>query len=396
MANDSNCEYDDPPSPEKTKEPVSPLKLKPLHANGWLHDMKLSSPTAALVSNGSSGSFDPTYRAWTVSLMPHRILVVAVLIFVRGGTTVHLLLSLQKKYPSALSAFDQIVVCGKGKKMALFLDYDGTLSPIVDEPDNAVMSDQMREVVRNAALHLPTAIVSGRSRDKVFDFVKLTELYYAGSHGMDIMGPVGEHDSVTEHRRSINSSKNQGKEVKIFQAATEFLPMIDEVFRLLIDKTKAINGVKVENNRFCVSVHYRNVEEKDWQLVAECTDDVLKVYPRLRLTHGRRVVLEVRPVIDWNKGKAVEFLLDSLELANCKNVLPIYIGDDLTDEDAFKVLRDDKRGFGILVSSVPKESHALYSLMDPSEVGLMTYSATVPCYGLLEETSDVEGGRSIT
>jgi len=48
-------------------------------------------------------------------------------------------------------------------------------------------------------------------------------------------------------------------------------------------------------------------------------------------------VLEVRPVIDWNKGKAVEFLLDSLGLADSDNVLPIYIGDDRTDEDAFKV-----------------------------------------------------------
>uniref|UniRef100_A0A0E0I0U0 Trehalose 6-phosphate phosphatase n=1 Tax=Oryza nivara TaxID=4536 RepID=A0A0E0I0U0_ORYNI len=335
--NGRSSEYDDPASLEKMEELVLPLKLMPLHTNCRLYDMRLSSPTATCVINSSSGSFDPIYRAWT------------------------------KKYPSALNAFDHIVAYGKGKKIALFLDYDGTLSPIVDEPDNAIMSDQMREVVRNAALHLPTAIISGRSRDKVFDFVKLTELYYAGSHGMDIMGPVGEHDSVTDHRSSINSNRKQGKGVKIFQAGTEFLPMINEVFRLLIDKTKAIDGVKVENNKFCVSVHYRNVEEKNWQLVSQCTNDVLKVYPRLRLTHGRKV-LEVRPVIDWNKGKAVEFLLDSLDLANCKNVLPIYIGDDRTDEDAFKVLRDDKRGFGILVSSVPKDSHALYSLIDPSEV----------------------------
>uniref|UniRef100_A0A0E0LKQ6 Trehalose 6-phosphate phosphatase n=1 Tax=Oryza punctata TaxID=4537 RepID=A0A0E0LKQ6_ORYPU len=309
--NGRSSEYGDPASLEKMGELVLPLKLMPLHTNGWLYDMRLSSPTATCVINSSSGSFDPIYQAWT------------------------------KKYPSALNAFDHIVAYGQGKKIALFLDYDGTLSPIVDEPDNAIMSDQMREVVRNAALHLPTAIISGRSRDKVFDFVKLTELYYAGSHGMDIMGPVGEHDSVTDHRSSINSNRKQGKGVKIFQAGTEFLPMINEVFRLLIDKTKAINGVKVENNKFCVSVHYRNVEEK---------------------------VLEIRPVIDWNKGNAVEFLLDSLDLANCKNVLPIYIGDDRTDEDAFKILRDDKRGFGILVSSVPKDSHALYSLIDPSEV----------------------------
>lgn len=79
-------------------------------------------------------------------------------------------------------------------------------------------------------------------------------------------------------------------------------------------------------------------------------------------------VLEVRPVIEWNKGKAVEFLLESLGLSNNDEFLPIFIGDDKTDEDAFKVLKESNRGFGILVSSVPKESNAFYSLRDPSEV----------------------------
>lgn len=173
-----------------------------------------------------------------------------------------------------------------------------------------------------------------------------------------------------------------------------------QVFGLLVDKVKGIDGARVENNKFCVSVHYRNVNEKvenfnllktrcgmenhagtsrwhvhrftasdefdffffsfkDWALVARCTDDVLKAYPRLRLSHGRKVappdnllllragdetnccempqVLEVRPMVDWNKGKAVEFLLDSLGLVDSDEVLPIYIGDDRTDEDAFKV-----------------------------------------------------------
>ncbi|KAL6896723.1 hypothetical protein ACP4OV_007295 [Aristida adscensionis] len=329
-SNGSNHAHD-PPTSEELKEPALPVKVMPLHANGWLSDMRISSPTDIRVNISNPGAFDSTYRAWT------------------------------KKYPSALNAFDNIMSYGKGKQIALFLDYDGTLSPIVDDPDNAVMSDQMREVVRKAALHLPTAIISGRSCDKVFDFVKLTELYYAGSHGMDIMGPVGKSD----YRSSTNSSNRQD-EVKIFQAASEFLPMIDEVLRLLVEKIRGINGAKVENNKFCVSVHYRNVIDKDWPLVAQRTNEVLKAYPRLRLSHGRKV-LEVRPVIDWDKGKAVEFLLDSLGLANSDNVLPIYIGDDRTDEDAFKVLQEDKRGFGILVSSVPKESHALYSLVDPSE-----------------------------
>ncbi|XP_020202180.1 trehalose-phosphate phosphatase A, partial [Cajanus cajan] len=106
---------------------------------------------------------------------------------------------------------------------------------------------------------------------------------------------------------------------------------------------------------------------KSWDLVGQRVHDVLKEYPRLRLTHGRKV-LEVRPVINWDKGKLVTFSLELLGLNNCDDVLPMYIGDDRTDEDAFYVLREGNRGYGILVSSAPKESNAVYSLRDPSEV----------------------------
>ncbi|KAL5728218.1 trehalose-phosphatase [Ranunculus cassubicifolius] len=271
------------------------------------------------------------------------------------------------KYPSALDSFEQILNYAKGKKIALFLDYDGTLSPIVDDPERAFMSSAMRSTVKNVAKYFPTAIISGRSRDKVFEFVGLTELYYAGSHGMDIMGPVRESGNGDNHSNCIKSTDKQGKEVSLFQPASEFLPMIDEVFRSLIEITKDIEGAKIENNKFCVSVHYRNVDEKYWTTVGESVMNLLKGYPRLRLTHGRKV-LEVRPVIDWDKGKAVEFLLDSLGLSDREDVLPIYVGDDRTDEDAFKVLRERNQGYGILVSSVPKESNAFYSVKDPSEV----------------------------
>ncbi|KAJ4712820.1 Trehalose 6-phosphate phosphatase [Melia azedarach] len=270
------------------------------------------------------------------------------------------------KYPSALKSFEHITSYAKNKKIAMFLDYDGTLSPIVDDPDCAIMSESMRSAVRNVAKYFPTAIISGRSRDKVYDLVGLTELYYAGSHGMDIMGPVA-HTMSDDHPNCIKSTDQMGKEVTLFQPAREFIPMIQEVLKILVENTKSIKGAKVENHKFCVSVHYRNVDEKNWPTIAQCVHDIIKDYPRLRLTHGRKV-LEVRPVIDWNKGKAVEFLLESLGLSNSDDVLPIYIGDDKTDEDAFKVLREKNRGYGILVSSVPKETKAFYSLRDPSEV----------------------------
>ncbi|MCH79735.1 trehalose-phosphate phosphatase A-like, partial [Trifolium medium] len=316
--------------------------LEDVFSCGWLDAMKSSSPPPKNktkdVNHGFASSEADPYFNWLL------------------------------KYPSALTSFDQITNYAKGKRIALFLDYDGTLSPIVDNPDCAFMSDNMRAAVKKVAEYFPTAIISGRSRDKVHEFVGLTELYYAGSHGMDIIGPVRQSLSVSHNHPNciIKSTDKQGKKVNLFQPAAEFLPMINEVLKSLIECTKDIKGSKVENNKFCVSVHYRNVDEKSWSLVAQRVNDVLKGFPRLRLTHGRKV-LEVRPVINWDKGKAVTFLLESLGLNNCDDVLPIYIGDDRTDEDAFKVLREGNKGYGILVSSAPKESSASYSLRDPSE-----------------------------
>ncbi|KAK1288602.1 putative trehalose-phosphate phosphatase 6 [Acorus calamus] len=293
--------------------------------NAWVDSMKASSPTHVKASPLSSLD-DQT--SWMV------------------------------RHPSALGMFEQITSASKGKQIVMFLDYDGTLSPIVEDPDRAFMSDAMRAVVREVARYFPTAIVSGRCRDKVYSFVQLAELYYAGSHGMDIKGPSKGH--------RYNKYK-KGSRAVLFQPASEFVPMIDEVYKALMEKTKSIPGAKVENNKFCLSVHYRCVDEKKWSGLAEQVRSVLKEYPKLRLTQGRKV-LEIRPTIKWDKGKALEFLLESLGFADCNDVLPVYIGDDRTDEDAFKVLRNRGQGLGILVSKIPKDTNASYSLQEPSEV----------------------------
>ncbi|PWA86167.1 HAD-superfamily hydrolase, subfamily IIB [Artemisia annua] len=317
-------------SPFLTVPWKKPGVLDDVLSTSWLDAMKSSSPRNLIKNNGndfSSNDVDLAYLNWML------------------------------KYPSALTSFEQIANNARGKRIALFLDYDGTLSPIVDNPDHAFMSSAMRAAVRNVAKYVPTAIISGRSREKVRKFVGLKELYYAGSHGMDIMAP---DQPPTDHTTEVNAGN-------LYQPASEFLPMMNEVFVSLVEITKNIEGVKVEDNKFAVSVHYRNVDEKNWETVAQYVHDTMKNYPRLRLTHGR-MVLEVRPVLKWDKGKAVEFLLESLGLSNCDDVLPIYVGDDRTDEDAFKFLRESNRGFGILVSPAPRESNAYYSLKDTSEV----------------------------
>ncbi|KAM1134822.1 hypothetical protein TB2_043903 [Malus domestica] len=293
--------------------------------NAWVDSLRASSPTRVKSATPQSLSETVDYNSWTIH------------------------------HPSAMSMFEQITNASKGKQIVMFLDYDGTLSPIVEDPDSAFMSNEMRKAVRDAARYFPTAIVSGRCRDKVYSFVQLGELYYAGSHGMDIRGP------------SKSSKYKNDNQAVLFQPASEFVPMIDEVYKTLLEKTRSISGARVENNKFCLSVHFRCVDEKSWAALAEQVRLVLNEYPKLRLTQGRKV-LEIRPTIKWDKGKALEFLLESLGYANSNEVFPVYIGDDRTDEDAFKVLRDRGQGFGILVSKVPKETNASYTLQEPAEV----------------------------
>ncbi|KAF3672088.1 putative transaldolase-like [Capsicum annuum] len=125
-----------------------------------------------------------------------------------------------------------IDVSSDDANIEIFLDYDGTLSPIVDDPDRAFMSNE------------------------VYELVGLPELYYAGSHGMDIMLPV-ENTLATNDANCIKATDQQGKEVNLFQLARKFLSMIDEVFRTLVKKTKDIKVQKLRTISFvplCITV----------------------------------------------------------------------------------------------------------------------------------------------
>lgn len=309
--------------------------------HGWLAAMKDSSPPRSrssqndLFGKSDIDMVDLHHRAWIA------------------------------KHPSALDKFDQIIEAANMKRIVVFLDYDGTLSPIVEDPERAFMSDEMRTVVKEIAYLFPTAIITGRSREKVYEFVQLQELYYAGSHGMDIMGPVEGCNGVkAQGKKTLDA---EGNEVILFQPASEFTIIMNEVCKLLEDKAKKVPGATVEHNKFCVTVHFRCVKEEKWAALAEDVHKVVQLYSNLYLTQGRKT-LEIRPSIAWNKGKALEYLLKTLGYGNRSDVYPIYLGDDRTDEDAFKVLKRRKHGLGILVSNVAKDTNAVCSLSDPSEV----------------------------
>ncbi|XP_076913055.1 putative trehalose-phosphate phosphatase D [Bidens hawaiensis] len=235
------------------------------------------------------------------------------------------------KHPSALETFDEMIVAAKGKKIVVFLDYDGTLSNIVPNPDQAFMSK------------------------KVYGFVKLDDIYYAGSHGLDIAAPF----------QCIGDPKFQNKAFDKNHRYTSL--QFARYFDVLKEETNDIKGVMLENNKFCVSVHFRHVSDEDFPILEEVVKSVVDELEEFRLSEGRKV-FEIRPDIEWDKGHAMEYLLETFGYGSSNDVLPIYIGDDRTDEDAFKAIKKRGNGYSIVVSSSPKDTMALYSLRSPSDV----------------------------
>src|SRR6476661_9188587 len=221
--------------------------------------------------------------------------------------------------PSALDHIDEIMAGRDGKRPAVFLDYDGTLTPIVSHPEDAWLSESMRQTLRSLAARVPVAILSGRDLDDVRGRVLVDGIVYAGSHGFDIAGAGGL-------RRELG---------------TAYLPVLDKAETELREALDEIPGAQLERKHFSVAAHYRNVNENDAFRVALVMDGVAARHRELRRMDGKKVY-ELLPDIDWNKGKAALWLLETL--LEGRNALPIYIGDDRTDEDAFRAL--DQRGIG--------------------------------------------------
>ncbi|MFW5693200.1 MAG: trehalose-phosphatase, partial [Thermoguttaceae bacterium] len=245
--------------------------------------------------------------------------------------------------PSALDSLKSLQRRLEGKRLALFLDYDGTLTPIVARPEDAAMHDAMRRTVRRLAELTPVAVVSGRDRADVESLVGLPELIYAGSHGFDIRGP----DLHREH-----------------EGGRAALPELDEAENVLGRELAAVEGAQVERKRFAVAVHYRNVPEEKVEEVRRAVERFAEGHRKLLLRGGKKI-FELQPDIDWHKGKAVLWLLEVLGL-DSPDVVPMYLGDDVTDEDAFAVLED--RGIGVVVGDDTLPSHADYWLADTDQV----------------------------
>ena len=226
--------------------------------------------------------------------------------------------------------------------MSLFLDFDGTLTPLIRNPERVRLNTPTRNVLldilgsRTIALH----VISGRSLDDVAARVGVDGITYAGNHGMEIMG---------RYVRFVDPIA--------LSARNDLLDLTDQLRGAL----QPFRGVQIEFKRLTATVHYGKTAETEIPAVREIVDDLAEVYsPSLRLRSGVDSV-DILPSTSWNKGSAVNWINE------CCGIPPqysIYIGDDSTDEDAFKALPE---GITIRVGDTPT-SAAMFLLNDPVEV----------------------------
>lgn len=231
------------------------------------------------------------------------------------------------------------------ESLLLLLDYDGTLTPIVKHPELAILRRDVRDVIRLLSKDVKVAIISGRDLENVKKLVEIEDLFYAGSHGFEISGPGNMHFEFDAANRALPELSNAEQDVK------QGLIEIEEVL--------------FEKKKFSLAIHYRNVnKQEEVDRIETVLERIAKRYKSLVITKGKKV-FEIRPKLNWDKGKAVRWLAGRIFEIDT-SVYPLYIGDDLTDEDAFYEIKE--WGRSALVGDHDYESFADIRLKDTEDV----------------------------
>jgi trehalose 6-phosphate phosphatase len=225
------------------------------------------------------------------------------------------------------------------------LDYDGTLTPIVASPDDAHLPSGARRVLTDLAARADTtvAVLSGRALADVRARVGVNGIFYAGNHGLEVEGPG---------LRLVQSG------------ALTALPALRQAGDTLGRELAGIAGVIVEDKGVSLTVHYRQVARERRAEVRSVAVRTGMGRQGIRVTEGKMVV-ELRPDLDWHKGSALEFLRASLPGGEAGPA--VFVGDDRTDEDAFRALGPG--GWGVVVAAeTPPATAARAILASPAEV----------------------------
>ncbi|WP_120243883.1 trehalose-phosphatase [Halopiger aswanensis] len=234
---------------------------------------------------------------------------------------------------TALSNASRLLAC---------LDFDGTLAPIVEEPDEAAPTPANEAAVEALAAEsaVTTAIISGRALTDVRERIDGPSIY-AGNHGLEL-----------ERRGSV----------AVHPVARKRATRIERACETLETALEPIPNARIEDKRLTATVHVRSVPEAAHPVVERRTREVVDRFggDALEISGGKQI-LEIEPSIPWGKGNAVE-LIDA-ELP--EDTVALYIGDDTTDESAFRAVEPD--GVGILVGD-DEPSAASTRVASPADV----------------------------
>lgn len=210
-------------------------------------------------------------------------------------------------------------ICGS-RHLLLLLDYDGTLTPIAPSPKQATLPRATKSILRKLSRNprLSVALISGRALAELRQLVGLRGLTYIGNHGLEFW---------REGERTV---------LDIPQSSREAL---DQILPRLAELVSDIPGTQLENKGLAVGLHYRQVPRDESRRLKAAVRQAALPFVRsgaLTLLNGKRVI-EVRPSVHWTKGHAALWLIRQVRR---RSVLPIYVGDDQTDEEAFRMLKD--------------------------------------------------------
>jgi len=227
---------------------------------------------------------------------------------------------------------------------AVLLDYDGTLTPLVADPATACLSPAMRQVLTLLVQHphFQVAIMSGRTLADLQAHVDGQVPYLAGNHGLEMVGPQARY---------------------CHPAARHLRPELAALAQSLHHHLRARAGVWVEDKGLTLTVHVREVPPACRRVVQEQIVHLLRPALETRQFALRTgtAVLEVRPRVQWDKGEAVRWLVERMcGDQQATRPLVIYMGDDETDEDAFRAVR--REGLGIVVGEDRLFSAAHYAV----------------------------------
>lgn len=234
----------------------------------------------------------------------------------------------------------------KRKYTNLFLDFDGTIAPITPSPDKVRIPAETLGILEKMCeyQHVFVAIMTGRSFSDIKKIIPIKDIHFAANHGLEISG-MKRGEIVPNASRLVRTVKK----------------ISDDLNKVLL----TVPGAWVENKSLTASVHYRIVPSSHIAELNRLVGEITLRYIEegtIKLTRGKKVI-EIRPNIAWHKGKAVRWMQKNIAKKRASN---IYIGDDETDEDAFKALNP---AFTVKVAQDAKvETEAMYYVNNPTEV----------------------------